>query len=514
MVIKMRLALKISSVVLIVVMTASVMFPVSAADPMEVFGHTFGESAWAVEIDANRGSVDGVNLVRDLVDDAGNPASRIDLNETIDNYFLLAWVNELGFQAAFIAHEMWNNTQVGNAGIIPSHVLLEHYTTPSGKEVVISNSFVGLAAYTVNSSEEDWIIDSDDEIYLGYSAVSDGLLERINFRLEEHGVDPLTPWSYEASYSSSNDEKTISIQYNNLLVFAQHAEVEDGVVNGLNWVAAFVLSSLKFTYKLSFVETENGIRADFEVFYDLGEVSLLIVNEEASPAGFASSGTWFSSPIYWPHAHMLTYYVGAAARDRLGWNGHEYGIGVLTVTNVFSEEITIWDDTAIEEEAINDTIQITGDGEQVFETSFEGKDTYTLVNPDTAEEQTYNIETITPNLSSHGGLHRRYFAYQQGFATPFVIAMLRAVTRGAILRGLNDQSELNSIHLDIDHSRYFTFIQFPYWNGGIISHDPTYSAFFASSPLQGAPGFEFGVPILVAIIGAIVVLFSRQRQPK
>ena len=63
MVIKMRLALKISSIVLIVVMTASVLFPVSAADPMEVFGHTFGESAWAVEIDANRGSVDGANLI-------------------------------------------------------------------------------------------------------------------------------------------------------------------------------------------------------------------------------------------------------------------------------------------------------------------------------------------------------------------------------------------------------------------------------------------------------------------
>ncbi|MFX0094550.1 MAG: hypothetical protein ACFFBD_22635 [Candidatus Hodarchaeota archaeon] len=124
----MRLALKISSLLLIVIMAASSVLPTTAADLMEVLGHTFGETSWAVEVDANKGRTDGINLVRDLVDDQGNPASRVDLNDDFDNYFLMGWVNELGLQAAFIAHEMINNSENGHVGVLPSHVLLEHFT--------------------------------------------------------------------------------------------------------------------------------------------------------------------------------------------------------------------------------------------------------------------------------------------------------------------------------------------------------------------------------------------------
>ena len=409
----------------------------------------------------------------------------------------------------------------------PFQQLVQHYDTPWGEDVFVTNNFMALIAYSADSTDRD--IDISDDIYLGYTFSFQELTEAVNDVIKadpgHNEADTIGNFNYEASFEETADGFKFGINYTNVFVLWQPIKVkpkgvdifgiEDlsrddmgGIIFGQDIVAASVLDYLAFEYEFETNEI-NGANKYVEGLvtshYYIGETNFLVVKEPDYDPGVNWNHTPFSiAPVYEfevpsnlknkivPDPRnpltetikipekveiplpMLSFYFDDDAKTRMRMeNG--FGISVMTATTTFGVSVIDPDTSALTHNP--DDINLMMGGNTYFSTIFQGKKEYKLHGletlwPDIPTEHNASIIPISMADWSNWdveGVGLGYFAVEFGMAYGFTRFMAEQLSPDLVTMVDNEEAY-------VDTSLYFTLTEFPAWYGGEIIHDPAYSA--------------------------------------
>ncbi|MCK5616910.1 hypothetical protein KAR91_84390, partial [Candidatus Pacearchaeota archaeon] len=440
--------------------------PVQATDFAD---HSFSEDYFAIEVDlvgtgtALDPDYENPDLVRDLLDDT---AVTKDSNKNEDWQFYLAYMNKSGIETAFSALEKFEHDLtfgdllkpnvrniIDTLGLYdeelkktifhinataPFQQLVQHYDTPWGEDVFVTNNFMALIAYSADSTDRD--IDISDDIYLGYTFSFQELTEAVNDVIKadpDHDeADTIGNFNYEASFEETADGFKFGINYTNVFVLWQPIKVkpkgvdifgiEDlsrddmgGIIFGQDIVAASVLDYLAFEYEFEtneFTGANKYVEGLVTSHYHIGETNFLVVNEPDYDSGVNWNHTPFSiAPVYEfevpsnlknkivPDPRnpltetikipekveiplpMLSFYFDDDAKTRMRMeNG--FGISVMTATTTFGVSVIDPDTSALTHNP--DDINLMMGGNTYFSTIFQGKKEYKL----------HGLETLWPDI--------------------------------------------------------------------------------------------------------------------
>jgi hypothetical protein len=156
-------------------------------------------------------------------------------------------------------------------------------------------------------------------------------------------------------------------------------------------------------------------------------------------------------------------------------------------------------------------ISTAASNEKIFEANFGVKEGYNLYN--------YTADRTEKQFSTHNAITRT--APRLGFAKNPLFSMHVALLKYVPLIVKHIDPLLYEVAkdriLDMTYSDYFYLISYPKYSGFKVQHDPTYTAYFAtSSPATAMPNL-FGIIVIgaivaVAIIAVVVVLTKRASQ--
>lgn len=441
----------------------------------------------------------------------------------------------------------------------PFQALVEHWrtlpdpTSGVGTDFFVTNNYVALMAYKATAI--DPYLGPDDEKYLGYTFAFNYFRDAVNTKIKESTgtADFVKPYNAVPFFRSITDGYEFGIEYSNLFVIWQsipQARIDDAggaVVYGDEIVAASLLDSLKFTY--TFTTTSLGpspldpnieiVHGDIQAKYDFGKTNLLIIaGDDNMPAGtwdesFALNDTAADYVFPIPQAFVdivngiptvsgfpteitvplppMTFYLNEDAQRRIGHADGGFGIAMVTMTNTFAVGITPTYPTGAL--ADPETIDILANGEKAFVTTFSGKYDYTLDHWNNSLDGSYDvIIDYLPSVAA-GNVGKFYFELEIGLLMIFGHILAKEL-------GLDTIANQDRI-FSVDHSAYYTLTEYWKWDGGAISHDPTYTAISGqgdeadgtgtaegSSAGAFAPGFEF----LVVVLAAIPLVIYKKRK--
>ncbi|MFX0210167.1 MAG: hypothetical protein ACFFDT_29565 [Candidatus Hodarchaeota archaeon] len=543
-----------------VILLLTLLIFTSPAQATDFAGHSFTEDHFAIEVDLV-GSGDALDpdpenpdLIRDLEDPTAETG---DSNPDEDWQFFLAYMNASRIETAFSALEKFESdltfgdllkpnvrdvidltdlyddelaTEVFHVNATaPFQQLVQHYPTPWGEDVFVTNNFMALIAYSADPTDTE--MDINDDIYLGYTFSLQELTEAVNdVIIADPGhdeADTIGNFNYEASFQKIADNSfKFGINYTNVFVLWQNIKIQPkgvdifgiedliredmgGIVFGQDIVAASVLDYLSFDYEFETTEKPEINRTEGLVttHYNIGETNFLVVNEPDYDHDVNWNHTPFSTtPSYdfnvpedivgkpfpdprdttFPYDIItvpdtvsiplppLSFYFDDDAKARMRMeNG--FGISVMTATTTFGVSVIDPDTSALTQNP--DDIKMMMDGNTYFSTIFKGKRVYEL----------HGLETLWPNIpTDHDasiipielddwsnwdveGVGVGYFAVEFGLAWGFTRFMAEQLSPDLVMKVDNEEAY-------VDTSLYFTLTQFPAWYGGEIIHDPAYSA--------------------------------------
>ncbi|UCG89966.1 MAG: hypothetical protein JSU57_05755 [Candidatus Heimdallarchaeota archaeon] len=605
---KKKIYLGISGIMLIMVL----IFTVPAqASPTEWAGPDFSEDHFAIELDLVGDGKDiydpqpdDPDLIRDLLDPDADIGDR---NELEDLQFYLAYMNDTGIETAYSALEKFEHELTFRDLLHPTiegyleaydllqplidlkpaldktifHVnatapfqqLVQHYTTPAymgSQDTFVTNNFMALIAYRMGTGSDPAKLDTEDDLYLGYTFSIQELIEGINNALDGKTEYEVGNFGYSPIFDETDDGFMFGMNYTNMLVLWQKIDavpngidilgMEDldtgGIIFGQDIVAASVLDYLAYVYEFEtqeFTGANTYVEGTVTSHYYIGETNFLIVNETTIPTGIngflAQPSYTFDVPLEVQGLDLSAYgiditlsaeititlpelacYVGDDAKRRMK-EADGFGLTVATATNTFgAEEIDAgFNDTT--DEADNQVGIYTG-GNTYFFTAFTDKDTYKLqglddiwpdINPDVDRDVV--IRVLDHNDWSNWdteGVAEEYFIVELGMSYLFTEWMATQLS-------LQLTDIATSVEDLLSDTLYFIGTEFPEWHGGEIIHDPTYSAIAAlaaqppettttteetegpppSSSEDGVPGFEI---LSVLIILPPLYALTRKRR--
>lgn len=602
---KKKIYLGISVIMLLIVL----IFTVPAkASTTEFAGHEFSEDYFAIEVDlvGDGTSVfdpqpDDPDLIRDLLDTSAETEDR---NPLEDLQFYLAYMNDSGIETAFSALEKFEHeltfrdllhptiegylkaydlmnplidlepaldkTIFHVNGTAPFQQLVQHYTTPDymgSQDTFVTNNFMALIAYSMGTGSDPDLMDTGDDLFLGYTFSVQELVVAINDALDGNTDYEVGNFDYSPSFEVTDDGFKFGMNYTNMLVLWQKIEAKPtgidilgmeaaapgGIVFGQDIVAATVLDYLAYEYEFEveeFTGANTYVEGTVTTHYYIGETNFLIVNEDTIPAGIngflAEPSYTFDVPLeargidlsaYGIDIELsakvtitlpeLAFYVGDDAKARMK-EENGFGLTVVTATNTFgAEEIDAdFDDTT---DATDNQIGIYSGGHTYFYTAFTDKDTYKLQGLDDlwpeidpTVDRDVKIRVLTHDTWSNWdtqGVAEEYFIVELGMAYLFTEFMAEQLS----LQLTDIADNVEDLFSD---TLYFTGTEFPEWYGGEIVHDPAYSAVAAlaavvdesstaeetSGPPDtgdggGIPGFE-----ILSVLLAIPPLYALYRK--
>ncbi|MHA2223752.1 MAG: Heimdall-CTERM domain-containing surface protein [Candidatus Hodarchaeales archaeon] len=597
---KKRFFLGISAIFLLAIL--SLTSPVSAT---EIVSHSFAEEFFAVELDLVGSGDPSPNdenrkpdLIRDLLNSSNNEP---DSNVNEDFQFYLAYMNDSGIEVAFSALEkVEHDVTFGDLLETPArtvlrglnfdtaldtvifHVnatapfqqLVQHYNTPEGEDVFVTNNFMALIAYSYGTGVDPDLMDTGDKIYLGYTLSVQEIIDAVNEVLVGKTDYRVGHFDYEASFEELSDGYKFGMKYTNMFVLWQEILVEPkgitdhifggtgvpqnwlrtdtdyGIVFGAEIAAASVLDYLSFDYTFKTTEfttalNEKVVHGTVTTQYDIGETNFLITKDPQSYID-DNSANWTSSPFTaapsytftipqtlqnWQHSILdisiassvtinlpdLAFYVNDDAKTRIKMHDG-FGLTVATATSSFSVSLETPDIGTLEDNP--DRIDIS----TYFFTEFTDKKTYKLLGLDelwgisNTTDRDVHIRLFDPS----GWIFVNHPAAKKYFQVEFEMAY--GFTR-FVAKRLSPQ--LTNTHIGGDATvhvsskmLYFTFTEFPEWYGGEIIHDPAYSAVAAvaaagdSTDTSSGPPTSGGIPgfELLSVLLAIPPLFALYRK--
>jgi hypothetical protein len=555
--------------------------------------HSFSEDYFAIEVDLYPDATDP-DLIRDLLDDTAETG---DSDEFEDVQFYMAYMNKSGIEVAFSALEkMEHDLTFGDlldSGVetvlrnlpgediktaldttifhinatAPFQQLVQHFTPPELDDVFVTNNFMCLIAYS--SSPDDQILDSEDELYIGYTFSIQELIDAVNVVLVNngHSADQIGHFEYEASFTPTSTGYKFGIDYTNMFVLWQRIDIKprgidifdaagqyikpetNGIVFGQDIAAASVLDHIGFEYEFTTQEMTGAnkhVLGTVTTNYNIGETNFLVTKDNQafldsvsnwnhtpfidapsytfeipdSLKGYSVPGLSISVPSSVTiNLNDLAFYLDDDAKARIHMH-NGFGLTVATATTTFGVSIEDPEDVSYDDKTETEKIiELQMGGNTIFKTEFVGKDTYKLLGLqdllgiDPAVDRPVHIIPFDPAGWAIHNVAKAYFAVEFALAFGFT----RFIAQELTPQYFNIPAGTAEVY--VTTTLYFTFTEFPEWYGGEILHDPAYSAVAAMAagdtsgtgqPTDtGIPGFEFLSAILA--IPPLYALYRKRR---
>ncbi|MHA2108576.1 MAG: Heimdall-CTERM domain-containing surface protein [Candidatus Hodarchaeales archaeon] len=591
---KKKVITGISVIFLLILLTFT--SPAQAAD---YAGHDFSEDHFAVEIDLYPNAA-----IPDVIYDFETGVEGTDSIPETDLQFFMSYMNKSGIEVAYSALEKMEHwikfrdllpDDVGDlidtlgplapAGAAealdtnlvhvnataPFQQLVQHFNTPWGTDAFVTNNFMTLVAYSGGTGSDPLLMDSGDNLYMGYTFAIQEVAAALNTAMAPHYEIP--PFDYEASFEQTADGYTFGINYTNMFVLWQDITVKlrgpdylsavglqlpetKGIIYGQDIVAASVLDHLAFEYIFKVEEIDLGTTPSIKVNlgtvetrYHIGETNLLVTKDDSAFIT-AHAADWIDTPFTatpsytldvppalqgqtvgtwtFPSSVTLTlsemaFFINDDAKVRMSM-ADAFGLTVVTATNWFDTQVVSNPQFATHlDEPEDPTIDLQKDGNVFFWTSFKNKMNYKLRELDFAP---FNINATTdrdvyvtlfdPSGWFAANVAKPYFIVEFSLAWAFTVFIANKVAPEIVHPGVGQHTEV------INQLLYLTFTEFPEWYGGEIYHDPSYSAVAAvaaqpettsdgpsGSDTNGLniPGFE-----LISVLVALPVFYASYRK--
>ena len=431
------------------------------------------------------------------------------VNASWHAYLYNTYINVSGFQLFY--NGLINITAGAGALTIPVQNFLEHYKTPNGKDVLISSSFIMLLAFNdTSTSKHADSPDANDNLYASFSLGWDitnmtGNAQKPNL----HSKTTIIPLK-----TSDNKTWTWGMRYNNLTAIWWKIRINpanpgyDAVP-----VAITTYDELTFTYTLTIDPGNHTAKVTSN--YVIGRMTNLWL---------IYKWVWFffiPIPVF---AHLNstgTYYAvnGTKISDDTIYQFLE--IQHIKMSIVLFQNSLVLDQkttststvnnknvTDAEEDVSDGAISTKAGNEEIFKTDFGTKKTYNLYNytadPTETDYNTYNAVTRTAPRAGYANnhlfdLHVAFLKY-----VPLIVAHVAP----ELFQQAKDRI------LSMTYSDYFYVVSYPTYSGFRIKHDPTYTAYIASTASTTIQPNLFGLLLIggliaVVIVGAVVVLKRR-----
>jgi len=406
----------------------------------------------------------------------------------------LAYVNVSGFQLFFSG--LINITAGQGALTIPVQSFLEHYETPAGKDVLTSSSFIMLLAFndTTSSLHSD-SPDRNDNLYASFSLgldltsiYGDSAKPALSSKTT---IMPLT--------ALDNNTWSWGMRYTNLTavwwkMFIDPLNPHYEVVP----IAITTYEELTFTYDLTLNPTTHT--ANVTASYVIGRMTNLwllrwllvipIVTHYNSTGTYRLNGTKISDETIYQYLERQHIKMSIVLfQNSL----------VLDHTTTSKSTINNQNVTDAEEDVSSGAIVTEAANERIFKTDFGTKNQYRLYN--------YTAGDTEATAKSYDAVTRT--APRLGFAKNPLFSMHVALLKYVPLIVAHIDQQLyqraKDHMLDMTYADYFYLTSYPKYSGFKIEHDPTYTAYIASTSTTTGPPKLFGFIVIGGIITAVVI---------
>jgi len=419
----------------------------------------------------------------------------------------LVYINVNGFQLFYSG--LINITAGQGALTIPVQSFLEHYKTPGGKDVLTSSSFIMLLAFndTANSKHAD-SPDINDNLYASFSL----------------GFDLTSIYGNNAKPSLSSKVTTIPLgssdngltwewgmRYTNLTAvwWRMYTDPLNPRCDLLTPIAITTYEELTFTYKLKLNPANH--KAELTANYVIGRMTnLWLIYWPLYPLPLLpvvthlnSTGAYYLNGTPIPNGPTIYQFL---ERQHIKMSMVLFQNSLVldhTTKSTFNNQNV----TDAEIDVSNGAITTEASNEKIFETDFGTKQQYKLYNYTTSTESTYNATTRTaPRLG-----------YAKNPLFSIHVALLKYVP--IIVKHIDQPlyQKAKDHMLNMTYADCFYLISYPKYSGFKVTHDPTYTAYIATTgPATELPKL-FGIILVGGIIAAVVVgavYVLKRRAPK
>jgi len=438
-------------------------------------------------------TIDFFDFARSLAVAAGKPP----IPGNWHAYLYQTYVNMSGFQLYYSG--LVNITAGTGALTLPVQSFIEHYKTPNGNDVLTSSSFIMLLAFndTSTSKHED-SPDVNDNLYASFSLGLEAV--DLNFSTpmlsSKTEIIPLTP-------SNNNLTWTWGMRYTNLTAVWWRMWI-----NPLNPhfdilpIAITTYDELAFTYQLDI--DPNNHKATVSASYVIGRMTNLwlffwptiFLGLPPIVFHFNSTGTYTpNGKLKLSNETIYQYLTRQGIKMSIVLFQNSLVLsGVKTQSSYENQNVT---DTELD--VSTGEILTKAGNEEIFKTDFGTKSTYQLYN--------YTADPTETDYTTHNAVTRT--APRPGFAkNPLFsihVALLKYVP--LIVQHIAPAlyQKAKNYMLNMTYADYFYLISYPEYSGFKVKHDPTYTAYIASTTgTLPAPNL-FGLVLIVGIIAVIAI---------
>jgi len=417
-------------------------------------------------------------------------------------YLYQNYINVSGFQLYYSG--LINITAGEGALTIPVQSFIEHYKTPAGKDVLTSSSFIMLLAFndTVGSLRNNFP-DINDNLYASFSL----------------GLDLTDIYGNAAKPALSSKTETIPLtqtadntwewgmRYTNLTAVWWRMFINplDPRFEALP-IAITTYDELTFMYKLTI--DPNNHKATVTAGYVVGRMTnlwlifwLLVI---PAVVHYNSTGAYTVQGTKLSDETIYQFLENQHIKMSIVLFQNSLVLNDVTKSTFNNQNVT---DADID--VSSGTISTQAGNEKIFDANFGEKKTYSLYN--------YTADPTETNYDTYNAITRT--AARPGFARNPLFSMHVALLKYLPLIVAHIDPPLyqkaKDHILDMTYADYFYIISYPTYSGFKVKHDPTYTAYIASTATTPPLGtgilglILIGGIIAVAII-AVAIVFKRR----
>jgi len=419
----------------------------------------------------------------------------------------MVYVNNSGFKLLYAGLEEITTDETVYLHV-PMQAFIMHYkTNQNNRDVILASAFLMLMAF--NETTASLYPDSPDKEDTLYASLS------LGFDLSDLGknLPALNSKTENIPLMHSGNEWTWGMRYTNLTALWWKTWIDPDNPRFQNsWpVALTVYDELTFTYRLA-IDPTAGV-ATLQENHIIGRMRHLFVGIiPAIWVYYNSTGTY----------GMLGNKISSdTIYDFIKNNGLKMSIvnfqtSVMADHETYSETASGQNVTDTEVEVTNTSIDTyADDGEEIFNADFGTKQTYKLydykADPAETTYNTYASKARTAKIAGYAG-NRGLFAYHIGlmkFLPAVVVHMCPALFAKAA-----------STISNMSRANYFYIITYPEYSGYRVEHDPTFTAYIATTqvstpdqPLRGMVSLII-IALVALAIGIGISLFIARRKPR
>jgi hypothetical protein len=418
----------------------------------------------------------------------------------------MTYVNSSGLKLLYAGLEEITTDESAYLRIPMQSFIMAYKTNENNRDVVLASTFLMLMAF--NESSNTLYPNSPDQNDVLYASFS------LGFDLSSLGASlpVLNSKTETIPLTHEGNQWTWGMKYTNLTALWWRTWINPGNPRFENsWpVALTVYDELTFTYTLT-IDPDAGT-ATLQENHVIGRMRHL-----------------FAGPIFplWTYYNSTGHY-GLFGRVKLDNDtiydfiqDNNLKMSIINFqTSVMADHET-YSQTASGQNVTDEEVPVTDtsintfadDGEKIFNADFGTKKPYNLYNytadPTETQYQTYDSTARTAKIAGFAG-NGGLFALHIGLMKflPLVVVHMYPVLFAQSLSTIANMSKAN----------YFYIIAYPQYSGYRVEHDPTFTAYIATSEAT-TPNQPGGIGIIVIalviiVVGIAVAVLLARRKPK